>query len=232
MYLAFTSQSPPNQMACTSHVPGFGRLSAYCFPLSALPLWWLWGGFGGALGWPWGGLGVALGCLSVGYQQALGWLWPAFPGRSAIRNPHSALTPRRLWAALPRGFSAFRFHPGRKSVFRVFRVFRGQSLRPIVRRQRRRFRKEIHRRIRGIHGTPTGRTSVPPRLGLAYNPQTLDFGLWTLDFRLKTSRKVHRALHPAAALPQHAGVNHGRGHIIVPKKLLNRSDVADNASNH
>src|ERR1035441_10324958 len=32
-----------------------------------------------ALGSYWGGFGVALGCLSLGYQQALRWLWAALP---------------------------------------------------------------------------------------------------------------------------------------------------------
>jgi hypothetical protein len=42
-------------------------------PGSFLALRWLWGGFGVALASHWGSF-RALGCLSVGYQQALGWL--------------------------------------------------------------------------------------------------------------------------------------------------------------
>ena len=37
-----------------------------------------WRSLGGALVEPWWSLGGALGCLSVGYQQALGWHWGGF----------------------------------------------------------------------------------------------------------------------------------------------------------
>src|ERR1039458_9984584 len=41
MYLACISQSPPMHLACMSHVPGFGRISVFCFLLSAFAWWWL-----------------------------------------------------------------------------------------------------------------------------------------------------------------------------------------------
>jgi hypothetical protein len=96
MYLAFTSQSPPKHMACTwlsprmnlacrqlgrpvtnqaSHItPAFGRLAAFILHPSSFTSGWLWGILGVALGSHWGRIGVPLGCLSLGYQQALGWL--------------------------------------------------------------------------------------------------------------------------------------------------------------
>jgi len=87
MYLACTSQSPPNHMACTWLEPGFGWLcpaflhSAFCILPSSR-----------------GGFEVAIGGLSVACQRALGWLHAAFiihHSSSCIRLmvPGSALAP-------------------------------------------------------------------------------------------------------------------------------------------
>ena len=50
--------------------------------------------------------------------------------------------------------------------------------------------------------------------------------LRTLDSRLETSlQAIQRAFRPAAALSQHVGVDHRRGHVVVPQQLLNRPDI-------
>lgn len=41
----------------------------------------------------------------------------------------------------------------------------------------------------------------------------------------KTSNCIHRAAHTLASPVQDVGVNHGRPHVLMPEKLLDRSDV-------
>ena len=96
LYLPIPSQSPGSYLACTTHVPGLqpawtssheSRIThhsslwaAFCIHHSSFILhFWValrshWSRIGVALVEPWGGFRVAMGCLSVGYQQALGWL--------------------------------------------------------------------------------------------------------------------------------------------------------------
>ena len=49
----------------------------------------------------------------------------------------------------------------------------------------------------------------------------------TLNLQLPTtlSEAIQRTLHPAAALPQNVGVDHGGGDIIMAEQLLNRAYV-------
>jgi hypothetical protein len=122
MYLACTSQSPPNHLACTWLVPrmylalgGFARLfcilhSSFCLPPAV------------ALGWPWGAYQLAINRLWDGFDVALKWLWGGFgspsrhfiilhssfclrsrvalPALSAFIIHPSAFAPRWLWVAL------------------------------------------------------------------------------------------------------------------------------------
>jgi hypothetical protein len=48
---------------------------------------------------------------------------------------------------------------------------------------------------------------------------------WCLGVLGQFSQAIQRAFHPVAALPQHMGVNHGRGNVIVPQQLLDRPNV-------
>ena len=70
-------------------------MPAFCFILpSAFAPAWLEGGFGVALGRSHEGrMGVACGSQSVGYQQALGWLWGGLMRLSAFSILPSAFPP-------------------------------------------------------------------------------------------------------------------------------------------
>jgi hypothetical protein len=61
------------------------------------------GGFGGALGEPWGIFEEALESQSNGYQQALGWLHPAWPILKGLC--HSA----QRWTAREKGVEVLRW---------------------------------------------------------------------------------------------------------------------------
>ena len=123
MYRAYTSHVPglhlpiPSQahglyLACITHVPGFGSLSAFIilpssfafggfarpfcilhsafYLRSGVALGSHWGGFRVAWGWLWGAYRLAINTLWGGFDVALMWLWGGL-GRRLNRDLPGAL---------------------------------------------------------------------------------------------------------------------------------------------